>query len=74
MASKLVADLHLHSHYSRATSRELTLEHLWKWAQLKGVQVVATGDVAHPGWLAEGREKLVPAEGGPVRLGRGCSG
>ncbi len=70
MASKLVADLHLHSHYSRATSRELTLEHLWKWAQLKGVQVVATGDVAHPGWLAEVRDKLVPAEEGLFRLKR----
>ena len=65
---KLVADLHLHSHYSRATSRQLTLEHLWKWAQLKGVQVVATGDVAHPGWLAEVQEKLDPAEDGLFRL------
>ena len=65
---KLVADLHLHSHYSRATSRDLTCEHLWKWAQLKGVQVVATGDVAHPGWLAEVRDKLDPAEDGLFRL------
>ncbi len=65
---RLVADLHLHSHYSRATSRDLTLEHLWKWAQLKGVQVVATGDVAHPGWLAEMRDKLEPAEAGLFRL------
>ena len=65
---KLVADVHLHSHYSRATSRDLTLEHLWKWAQIKGVQVVATGDVAHPGWLAELREKLEPAEEGLFRL------
>ena len=65
---KLVADIHLHSHYSRATSKELTLEHLWKWAQIKGVQVVATGDIAHPGWLAELREKLEPAEEGLFRL------
>ncbi len=65
---KLVADIHLHSHYSRATSRDLTLEHLWKWAQIKGVQVVATGDIAHPGWLAELREKLEPAEEGLFRL------
>ena len=65
---QLVADIHLHSHYSRATSRNLTLEHLWKWAQLKGVQVVATGDIAHPGWLAELREKLEPAEAGLFRL------
>ena len=65
---KLVADIHLHSHYSRATSRNLTLEHLWKWAQIKGVQVVATGDIAHPGWLAEVRDKLEPAEAGLFRL------
>ena len=67
---KLVADIHLHSHYSRATSKDLTLEHLWKWAQIKGVQVVATGDVAHPGWLAELRDKLEPAEAGLFRLKR----
>ena len=65
---KLVADLHLHSHYSRATSKNLTLEHLWKWAQIKGVQVVATGDIAHPGWLAELRDQLEPAEAGLFRL------
>lgn len=64
----LTADLHLHSHYSRATSPELTFEHLWKWAQLKGVNVVGTGDIAHPGWLAEMREKLAPAEEGLFRL------
>ena len=67
---KIVADVHLHSHYSRATSRDLTLEYLWKWAQIKGVQVVATGDIAHPGWLAELREKLEPAEDGLFRLKR----
>ena len=67
---KLVADIHLHSHYSRATSRNLTLEHLWKWAQIKGVQVVATGDIAHPGWLAELRDKLEPAEAGLFQLKR----
>ncbi|MYH63503.1 MAG: AAA family ATPase [Caldilineaceae bacterium SB0675_bin_29] len=65
---KLVADIHLHSHYSRATSKNLTLEHLWKWAQLKGVQVVATGDIAHPGWLAELQMKMDPAEEGLFQL------
>ena len=64
----LVADLHIHSHYSRATSKDLTLEHLWKWAQIKGVTVVATGDIAHPGWLAEIQQKLTPAEPGLFRL------
>lgn len=68
---KIVADLHLHSHYSRATSKNLTFEHLYRWAQLKGVHVVATGDVAHPGWLKEMREKLEPsAEGAEAGLFR----
>ena len=44
------------------------MEHLWKWAQIKSVQVVATGDIAHPGWLAELRDKLEPAEAGLFRL------
>ncbi|MCS6825727.1 MAG: UvrD-helicase domain-containing protein [Caldilinea sp.] len=65
---QIIADLHIHSHYSRATSKDLTLEHLWKWAQLKGVTVVATGDIVHPGWFAEIQEKLEPAEPGLFRL------
>lgn len=65
---KFVADLHLHSHYSRATSKQLNLEHLHKWAQLKGVTVVGTGDFTHPGWLDEVEKKLAPAEDGLFRL------
>lgn len=65
---KIVADLHIHSYYSRATSKNLNFEHLYKWAQLKGVNVVGTGDIAHPGWLTEMREKLEPAEEGLFRL------
>lgn len=65
---RFVADLHIHSHLSRATSRDLTLEGLHRWAQLKGVTVVGTGDFTHPRWLAELREKLVPAEPGLFRL------
>lgn len=65
---KFVADFHIHSHYSRATSRELTFEHLHKWAQLKGIQVLGTGDLTHPGWLAEMQAKLEPAEDGLFRL------
>lgn len=63
-----IADLHIHSHYSRATSRNLTFEHLARWAQLKGVQIVGTGDIAHPGWLAEMHATLEPAEEGLFRL------
>ena len=65
---KFVADVHLHSYYSRATSKNLNLEHLAQWAQLKGVNVVGTGDIAHPGWLEEMRTKLAPAEDGLFRL------
>ena len=70
---KLVADLHIHSHFSRATSPNLTFEHLTRWAQLKGIHVVGTGDIAHPGWLAEMREKLEPAEDGLYRLKAECA-
>src|SRR5574342_575574 len=65
---KFVADLHLHSHFSRATSKQLNLEHLSKWAQLKGVTVVGTGDFTHPGWLDEVEKKLEPAEEGLFKL------
>jgi hypothetical protein len=62
------ADLHVHSKYSRATSRDLDLEHLAAWAARKGIGVVATGDFTHPAWRAELAEKLVPAEPGLYRL------
>lgn len=65
---RFIADLHLHSHYSRATSKDLNFEHLAKWAQLKGVHIVGTGDIAHPGWLQEMKDKLEPAEDGLFRL------
>lgn len=63
-----VADLHIHSRYARATSRELNLENLHKWAALKGVDVVGTGDFTHPLWFAELHDKLEPAEEGLYRL------
>lgn len=65
---KFYADVHLHSHFSRATSPDLNLEHLALWAQLKGIQVVGTGDFVHPGWLKELKQKLEPAEEGFFRL------
>src|SRR6201988_3350956 len=64
------ADLHVHSKYSRATSRDLDLEHLAGWAARKGIGVVGTGDFTHPAWRAELKDKLVPAEPGLVRLRR----
>ncbi len=55
---RFIADLHLHSRYSRATSSNMSLENLWKWAQLKGISVIGTGDLTHPKWLTEIKEKL----------------
>ena len=62
------ADLHVDSKYSRATSRDLDLEHLFWWAALKGIRVVGTGDCVHPVWLAEIKDKLVPQGNGLFRL------
>ena len=65
---RFYADLHLHSKYSRATSRDCDLEHLSLWARRKGISVIGTGDFTHPIWRGELREKLVPAEPGLFRL------
>jgi DNA helicase-2/ATP-dependent DNA helicase PcrA len=65
---KFIADLHVHSHFSRATSKNFDMEHLYVYAQLKGITVVATGDITHPEWFNEISEKLEPAEPGLYRL------
>ena len=65
---KFYADLHIHSHFSRATAKNLDLENLYVWAQLKGIHVVGTGDFVHPGWMKELEEKLEPAEYGFFKL------
>ncbi len=68
-----VADLHIHSKYSRATSKELEPEQLDAWARKKGIGLVGTGDFTHPAWRAELRDKLTPAEEGLYTL-KGASG
>jgi uncharacterized protein (TIGR00375 family) len=55
---RFIADLHIHSRHSRATSKDMSLESLWKWAQLKGIAVIGTGDFTHPKWFQEMKEKL----------------
>ncbi len=59
-----IGDLHIHSRYSRATSRDCTPEYLDLWARKKGIDIVGTGDFTHPVWREELREKLEPAEDG----------
>jgi DNA helicase II / ATP-dependent DNA helicase PcrA len=65
---RFIADLHIHSHYSLATSKELSPEFLDYWARIKGIRLVATGDFTHPKWIAELKEKLIPAEEGLFQL------
>jgi DNA helicase-2/ATP-dependent DNA helicase PcrA len=62
------ADLHLHSRYARATSRNANLVELAWWARRKGITVLGTGDFTHPAWLEELQQGLVPAEPGLFRL------
>lgn len=65
-----ISDLHIHSKFSRATSKDCDLEHLEMWARKKGIHILGTGDFTHPLWQKEMREKLEPAEDGFYRLKR----
>jgi uncharacterized protein (TIGR00375 family) len=65
---KIIADFHIHSKYSRATSQDMDLEHLHFWAKAKGINVVGTGDFTHPGWILELKKKLEPKGGGLFKL------
>jgi uncharacterized protein (TIGR00375 family) len=65
---RFIADLHIHSRHSIATSSEMSPEGIWKWAQLKGVKVTGTGDAAHPQWVGELNEKLDSAGNGLFTL------
>ena len=60
--------MQIHSKYSRAVSKEMVLENLDKWARIKGINVLGTGDLTHPLWLKEIKEKLEPSEPGLFKL------
>lgn len=68
---RFIADFHIHSKYSRATSREMDAELLAQWAKKKGIGLLGTGDFTHPTYFAELKSKLQPAEPGLFRLVRG---
>jgi uncharacterized protein (TIGR00375 family) len=70
---KVITDLHIHSKYARACSRDLNPENLGVWADKKGITVLGTGDFTHPMWLAELKEALVEAEPGLYKLKSGAS-
>jgi uncharacterized protein (TIGR00375 family) len=61
---KFVADLHIHSKFSRATSRDMVFDTLAYWAKVKGIRLLATGDFTHPEWLFLMKEKLKPSGNG----------
>jgi len=63
-----IADLHIHSRFSRATSKNLTPRNLVAWAAVKGIDVLATGDFTHPGWMEMIQSQLEPGEDGLFRL------
>ena len=68
MLMKIIGDLHIHSRFSMATSKEGTPENLDFWARKKGISLIGTGDFTHPVWREELRERLKPEGNGLYRL------
>ena len=68
---RFIADFHIHSRYSRATSRDMELETLASWGSKKGITLMGTGDFTHPTYFAEIRSKLEPFDEGIYVLKRG---
>ncbi|MFH1437766.1 MAG: UvrD-helicase domain-containing protein [Pseudomonadota bacterium] len=62
---KFYADFHIHSRYSRAVSKDLCPEGLFAGAIEKGILVVGTGDITHPAWIADLKDKLEPSKEHP---------
>ncbi|MGB9750294.1 MAG: endonuclease Q family protein [Caldisericia bacterium] len=61
---RVIGDLHIHSKYSRATSRDMEIPAISKWAKIKGINLVGTGDFTHPDWLREVKSYLREYEEG----------
>ena len=68
MLMKMITDLHIHSRFSMATSKEGTPENLDFWARKKGISLIGTGDFTHPVWREELKERLVSEGNGLYRL------
>lgn len=64
----MLADLHIHSKYARATSKTCEPEYLDLWARRKGISLIGTGDMTHPAWQEELRQKLIPTGNGLYTL------
>mgnify|MGYP001597637633 CR=1 FL=1 len=61
---QVIADLHIHSKYSRAVSPQMNLEGIAFWADKKGINLVGTGDWTHPLWMNEIKNKLIETSKG----------
>jgi len=71
---RFIADFHIHSKFSRATSKEMEVETLAVWAKKKGIALLTTGDFTHPTYFAELRSKLKPSGNGLFNLKKGEQG
>jgi uncharacterized protein (TIGR00375 family) len=67
---RIIADLHIHSKYSRATSRDMNIDEIVRWADKKGIGIIGSGDFQHPAYFGELKNKLEPAEPGLLKLRR----
>ncbi len=65
---RYIGDFHIHSKYSRATSKYADLENIYKWGRIKGINIIGTGDFTHPLWLKELKQNLEPAQQGLFKL------
>ncbi len=71
---RVIADLHIHGRYSRATSEQMSIAEIGKWAKIKGLNLVGTGDFTHPDWLKEVKDTLAPdGDSGLFKLASGNS-
>ncbi len=65
---KFYADLHIHSGYARACSKRLTIPNIYKWAQIKGINLIATSDFTHPAWIKDIKKYLTEEGNGLLTL------
>ena len=63
---RVIADLHIHGRYSRATSEQMSIPEIAKYAKIKGLNLVGTGDFTHPEWLKEIKQTLTPEQDSQV--------
>jgi hypothetical protein len=68
ISMRIIADLQIHSKYSRACSQDLVPVNISAWAQKKGIGIIGTGDFTHPGWLTILKDELIETKPGLFSL------